>query len=441
MRQVNLEDLPEELILQIFTCVPTTPSTRAHLCLINKRMNRIATPLLYHSFSSGDEFSCHRYLETIAAKPKLSQYVHVLNWLGVPCWEEDESDELLTKALMHQSNLQHVSWRNDECDFGSDTDSEGWTYTEYDLEIEKRRSVKPFRERWLEHHGFSTSNIFQNLQSADLAMRNLRLSDIVWLMRIPTLQKLWLNAILRYDSEDRIPRSLEPHTSNVRDLSIRLYKRVKPGVCDIASFITACRRLNRLSLDSYISVLSTSNANTADGTLQKLLTAIELHSTTLKSLALGSACVDSADQHFLSAMETLETLETLDISPRAVPWPLIRTIRQLPRTIRTIRITPENSQLVSVLLARPTDFEDTTSRAVREKITVYLCLRDILKEGITFDHWNDIKQRYSSYNVALELFRFGFHGGFPWGRDQFTYTPRPAEQDDASFWRSGTSQG
>ncbi|KAF2849738.1 hypothetical protein T440DRAFT_469143, partial [Plenodomus tracheiphilus IPT5] len=429
----NLQELPDELFLHIFSYVPDAPQTCARLCLVNKRVNRIATPLLYKSFSSGNEKSCIRFAETIATRTALARHVHVLHWLGVTDWEEDEADELLTKVLTHQPNLRHVTWRNEKCFVDSDTDSDYWTNTEADLETAKRRSVMPFREGWGELQRFSSNNIFRNLQSADLAMRRLRLSEIIWLMRIPTLQKLWLDAVLRYDSEDRILRSLSPQSSSVQDFKLRLSKRPKPSLCDIASIVVACRSLTNLSLSSQLSESTNKKEN---GTLQELKTAVELHSPTLKTLEIAI----SGNDLNRSFLPKTERLERFDIAPGHVPWPLIRTIRQLPRTIRAIHVSPGISQSMEVLLKWPTYDKESGNVERSDKVTVYLCEKDVLYQRVTFDHWQRIKRAYASQNVALKLTHHTLRGGYPWGRAYYVYGPPRADEEDRLLWAKTEAQ-
>ncbi|CBX99145.1 hypothetical protein LEMA_P083840.1 [Plenodomus lingam JN3] len=358
-----MDELPDELLLIILIYVPKTPSTLARLSLVNRQVNRIATPFFYEQFSSGDAFSCNRYLETISAHPTLGRQVRRLNWRGLTNWEEDEADELFTKVIAHQPNLRQVSWNNMRSI--KNLASERHDYpnrAQNDPVVEERCGIKPFREGWLGHNGFSTSTIFRNLRSARLAMRHLRLSDIVWLMRIPTLRKLWLDAVTRYESEDNVPRSLEPLISNINDLDIRLHNRKLPSTEDIVSIVTACRCLTRLSLNVRIDI---STMSEADGKLQKLKMAIEMHSTTLRSLFLNLEYSPSPiDQRFLPNMEMVQILS---INPRSVPWLLLNTIHKLPRTIRTIRILPDQSRLLRVLLTWPTESQLPMNTALLEK--------------------------------------------------------------------------
>ena len=74
-----MDALPEELLVQIVSHVEQQQGL-AGLCRMNRRLNRIATPVLYAQYQTSYGSVPSRYLTTIIQRPDLASCVKSLRW-------------------------------------------------------------------------------------------------------------------------------------------------------------------------------------------------------------------------------------------------------------------------------------------------------------------------------------------------------------------------
>jgi hypothetical protein len=74
-----LDNLPEELLAQIVSHIEQQQGL-ASLCRMNRRLNRIATPVLYEQYRTSYGSIPSRYLTTIIQRPDLAARVRTLRW-------------------------------------------------------------------------------------------------------------------------------------------------------------------------------------------------------------------------------------------------------------------------------------------------------------------------------------------------------------------------
>ena len=82
---LHLDALPTELLLEIFQYLPAEANTYAGICLVNRHLRDIATPLLYHTIVSktygpaarNSGILVHR---TLVQRPELAKHVKTIAW-------------------------------------------------------------------------------------------------------------------------------------------------------------------------------------------------------------------------------------------------------------------------------------------------------------------------------------------------------------------------
>ncbi|KAJ8105019.1 hypothetical protein OPT61_g10434 [Boeremia exigua] len=79
IRRSLMDTLPEELLAQIVSYVEQQHGL-AGLCRMNRRLNRIATPVLYEQYRSSYGSIPSRYLSTLLQRPDLADHVKSLRW-------------------------------------------------------------------------------------------------------------------------------------------------------------------------------------------------------------------------------------------------------------------------------------------------------------------------------------------------------------------------
>lgn len=231
-----MDALPEELLAQIVSHVEQQQGL-AGLCRMNRRLNRIATPVLYAQYQTSYGSVPSRYLTTIIQRPDLASCVKSLRWdystlakhrisvfdsndlqetlrafdypvstFASRCAEAIQSaggngeltDAFLTTALLHTPNLQEVEivdkWYGDDV-----------------------RSTR----RWLDPIRMKVTHGFQYLKSASVTMACMQFDDVITLTRLPSLRRLQLCNLVEPEVR-AVGLGIPPQPfSNVEDLSFR----------------------------------------------------------------------------------------------------------------------------------------------------------------------------------------------------------------------------
>lgn len=75
VERINLESLPDELLVEIIRNCKNAPSVARKLCLVSKRMQPVATRELYHRITFVAFSSLRTLCRTLEEKPQLGQYI------------------------------------------------------------------------------------------------------------------------------------------------------------------------------------------------------------------------------------------------------------------------------------------------------------------------------------------------------------------------------
>lgn len=232
----NMNELPEELLAQIVSHVEQQHGL-AGLCRMNRRLNRIATPVLYAQYHTSYASTPSRYLSTLLRRPDLANRVKSLRWdystlakhrisvfdssdiqdalrafeypistFATKCADGikdsggngEVTDAFLTTALLHMPNLQEIEvidkWYGDDV-----------------------RSTR----RWLHPIRMKVPYGFHHLRSASVTMACMQFDDVIVLMRLPSLRQLQLCALVEPEVR-AVGLGIPPEPfSNVDNLSFR----------------------------------------------------------------------------------------------------------------------------------------------------------------------------------------------------------------------------
>lgn len=258
-----MDALPEELLAQIISHVEDKQGL-AGLCHLNRRMNRIATPVLYEQYRTSYGSVTSRYLTTLIQRPDLAAHVKSLLWdysllakqrisvfdsndlqttlrafeypistLAKTCAEAIQeargngelTDSFFTTALLHTPNLQKVEvvdkW------YGDDVRS-------------TRRWIDPIRMR--------APHSFHHLKSASVTMACMQFDDVIVLMRLPSLRSLQLCSLVEPEVR-AVGLGIPPEPfSTVDDLNFR---SCRLNWKTVAWMMAPCKVLRRFSYVSF----------------------------------------------------------------------------------------------------------------------------------------------------------------------------------------------
>jgi hypothetical protein len=299
-----MESLPEELLAQIVSHVEQ-PQGLACLCRINRRLNRIATPVLYEQYHTSHGSLTSRYLTTLVQRPKLAARVKNLHWdygtLAKPrisvfdsidlrdrlhTYDQDFAsgcalaiedvrgngelaDAFLTTAMMQTPNLEEIEvtdkWYGDDV-----------------------RSTR----RWLEPIRLRAPHAFEYLRSASVTMVCMKSDDVITLMRLPSLLTLQLCNLVEPKVRDKSLGSPLEHISNVDDLSFR---SCRLNWKTLLWMMAPCKVLRRFGYVSFnLALLRLSNPES----LQAIKATLDHHAETLEYLDIEvDVLVSTGESH------------------------------------------------------------------------------------------------------------------------------------------------
>ena len=302
-----MDTLPEELITQIVSHVEQQYGL-AGFCRVNRRMNRIATPVLYERYHTSHGSITSRYLTTLVRHPDLAALVKSLQWdfsilpkhrisvfdsndlqdtlrafdypvstFATRCAEALEysrgngelTDAFFTTALLHTPNLQEIEivdkW------YGDDVRS-------------TRRWIDPIRMR--------VPHAFRHLKSASVTMACMQFNDVSILMRLPSLRTLQLCSLVEPEVRT-VGLGIPPQPfSNVDDLNFR---SCRLNWDTIAWMIAPCKILRRFTYVSFnLALLRLSSP--AD--LRQLKKTLDKHASNLEYIDMEvDILVSNGDDH------------------------------------------------------------------------------------------------------------------------------------------------
>jgi len=113
----SLEDLPTELIAQTFEYFDADPPSNGpadivRLCLVSKRLNAIATPLLYREFHNLDSpRTLGRFVRTITQRPQLCKHIKnlcLMMWSDAPSTPPTPAERLAYLQAVVRVDIREV---------------------------------------------------------------------------------------------------------------------------------------------------------------------------------------------------------------------------------------------------------------------------------------------------------------------------------------------
>ncbi|KAF2993010.1 hypothetical protein E8E13_000553 [Curvularia kusanoi] len=302
-----MNDLPEELLVQIVLHVEQQQGL-AGLCRMNRRLNRIATPVLYMQYHTSYASTPSRYLSTLLKRPDLATYVKNLRWdystlakhrisvfdssdiqaalrafeypistFAGRCADGIEqsggngevTDSFLTTVLLHTPNVQEIEiidkWYGDDV-----------------------RSTR----RWLNPIRMKVPHGFHHLKSASVTMACMQFDDVIILMRLPSLRQLQLCSLVEPEVR-AVGLGIPPQPfSNVDDLSFRSCRLNWKTVAWTMAPSKALRCFSYVSFNLALLRLSTPSD------LQELKSTLDKHRDTLEYLDIEvDVLVSSGENH------------------------------------------------------------------------------------------------------------------------------------------------
>lgn len=302
-----MDTLPEELLAQIVSHIEQQHGL-AGLCRMNRRLNRIATPVLYAQYRTSYGSMTSRYLTTLIHRPDLASLVKSLRWdystlakhrisvfdsndlehtlrafeypvstFATRCAEAiaiargngELTDAFFTTALLHTPNLQEIEiidkWYGDDV-----------------------RSTR----RWLDPIRMKVPHAFHHLKSASVTMACMQFDDVIILMRLPSLRRLQLCNLVEPEVR-AVGLGIPPQPfSGVDDLSFR---SCRLNWKTVAWMMAPCNVLRRFSYVSFnLALLRLSNPSD----LQELKHILDRHADKLEYLDIEvDVLVSSGEDH------------------------------------------------------------------------------------------------------------------------------------------------
>ena len=302
-----MDNLPEELLVQIVLHVEQQRGL-AGLCRMDRRLNRIATPVLYARYHTSYASIPSRYLSTLLRRPDLAERVKSLRWdystlakhrisvfdssdiqAALRAFEYPVStfagrcangiensggngevtDAFLTTALLHTTNIEEIEvidkWYGDDV-----------------------RSTR----RWLDPIRMKVPHGFHHLKSASVTMACMQFDDVIILMRIPSLRQLQLCSLVEPEVR-AVGLGIPPRPfSNVDDLSFRSCRLNWKTIDWMMAPCKALRCFSYVSFNLALLRLSTPED------LQELKGTLDKHKETLEYLDIEvDVLVSSGEDH------------------------------------------------------------------------------------------------------------------------------------------------
>ncbi|KAF2624458.1 hypothetical protein BU25DRAFT_152859 [Macroventuria anomochaeta] len=302
-----MDALPEELLSQIVSHVEQQQGL-VGLCRMNRRLNRIATPVLYAQYQTSYGSIPSHYLTTLIRRPELASRVKSLRWdystlakhrisvfdsndlqhtlrafeypvstFAARCAESMETaqengeltDAFFTTVLLHTPNLEEIEiidkWYGDDV-----------------------RSTR----RWLDPIRMKVPHGFHHLKSASVTMACMQFDDVIILMHLPSLRRLQLCNLVEPEVRP-VGLGIPPQPfSNVDDLSFR---SCRLNWKTVAWTMAPCKVLRRFSYVSFnLALLRLS----IPSDLQDLKKTLDKHSADLEYLDIEvDVLVSNGEDH------------------------------------------------------------------------------------------------------------------------------------------------
>lgn len=438
----SLEDLPDELLLHIFTNIQESDPL-ACLCKVNRRLNRVTTPILYEHYltperdsdddddDEEEDTNCassidYHFVQTLVKRGDLARHVQSLEWYynlarpekwdislqktaqeleggqlffegdfmelrdGVP---NETCDNLFVATVLRTTNLKHLRLHSDNN-----------RRSRANLILKARRSrLGPIRDMF--------PDIFQHLKSADVVLHMLRLDDVASLMKINTLERLQVGRVRAWQVSTW---ELGPKTSNISELTLedcRLHWQ------NLANVITTCKALTKLSYPGPESIRIVH-----DDDVPRLKEALDQHADTLESLhfdvifqhvdPVGIEILDAPDD--FGSFSHYQSLREICIYSKLILYTLpAQLVQRLPPTLQTLRLTMCNQYAVGY------DHVNFLRSVAKDMSSVEGHLKNIyLSEDVTnyikCDAWLEVQKVCASYGLNLRVWEMKHQEADEW---------------------------
>lgn len=332
-----LNDLPEELLIEIFECFTIhviegrdiiktfrrgyveniarlNLRNLRNLCYTSRRLYRIGQSILYKRCIA--RMDMYSYVRTIITNPQLAAHVKSLFWNTItqskpgPAKNEvtqelqkydhhfaiesaltierewqwglgETLDAYITTILMYAQNIEHICVLDNKI---------------MGLNIAERR-------KWLEPIRLGVPHQFQQLKSADITMTSLLLDDAQSLMMLPSLRKLRISQSIDMGTGSW---SLGLKVSNVERLEIH---RCFIETGNMTKMVGSCR-----SLRSFCYVHNPRRQQSTDFVITDIQYALDTHASSLEDLKLWGNkdfTHDSSGYHDIGSFENFGKLASL----------------------------------------------------------------------------------------------------------------------------------
>ena len=288
-----MEFLPEELIAHIVSHVEQQHEL-AGLCRMNRRLNRIATPVLYAQYQTSYGSIPSRYLSTLLQRPDLASRVKSLRWdystlatHRISVFDSNDIQHSLRAFEYPVSTFAARCAEAIECSRGNGeiTDALFATALLYTPNLEEIEIIDKWygddvrsTRRWLDPIRMKVPHPFHHLKSASVTMACMQFDDVIILMRLPSLRRLQLCNLVEPEVR-AIGLGIPPQPfSNVDDLSFRSCRLNWKTVAWMMAPCKVLRRFGYVSFNLALLRLSTPSD------LQDLKRTLDRHTESLEYL-------------------------------------------------------------------------------------------------------------------------------------------------------------
>ncbi|KAJ4335871.1 hypothetical protein N0V87_005853 [Didymella glomerata] len=302
-----MESLPEELLVQIVLHVEQQHGL-AGLCRMNRRLNRIATPVLYERYRTSYASIPSRYLATLIQRPDLARRVKSLRWdystLAKDKISVFDSNDIRQALRAFEYPVSTIANRCAEAIEGSKgngelTDAFFASALLHTPNVEALEVIDKWygddvrsTRRWIDPIRMKVPHGFHHLRSASVTMACMQFDDVIILMRLPSLRGLQLCSLVEPEVR-AVGLGIPPRPfSNVDDLSFR---SCRLNWKTVAWMMAPCKVLRCFSYVSFnLALLRLSTP--AD--LQELKSTLDSHKIALEYLDIEvDVLVSSGEDH------------------------------------------------------------------------------------------------------------------------------------------------
>jgi hypothetical protein len=443
----HLDGLPDELLLQIFGYLPE-PKTRAHLCLVNRHLSRVATPLLYHAINTpryDDVITRYELLlyRTLVQRPDLGQHAKRVAWCctcapyttdelhllpsntaaslrareeqiaaeaaaaesdGHRRYGDVQSDALLSNALMTMPSIKDLMLTTD---------------LRATITLGKRGPTH------LDTIRICNLPMFEHLKSVHVETCNIQLRDVAWLMGMPSLQRLFMKGFPS-DAWQEGTWPLDRKSSNVQDVTL---SGCLMHSNNLVNLIDSCKVLVRFSFiecrSSWWSLCNIAALEKALKTHQGQLVRLRLD-VTFRSVGMEESVLD-----LLSDFSNYSVLEELEISDFDLLKEALSPITsRLPVSLRILHVRSSHIHRIGMQVGP--DGIDWLKELARNNHANKGPLELIYvnsRIAVHCDEWMDVQKACAALGLEVKIWEHRFNKDLRYGL-------RPNDRSAHEWWET-----